>query len=406
MRTKLSLFLKQKNIAAVLKALHLEQAVSRAKIALLTGIAPSTVSNIIDKLEREQIVEYIDGSTTPSSVGRPPVMIRFNPSSFYAIGIEINLFNSRVMVVGIDGRVIKKHRIDVDARTNPDGVLSSLAEATGRLISESGVEWERVMGIGISFRGLIDRTRGLVQRSTSLPEWGQKSVVDIFQKTFPCPSFVENNANAMVLGETRFGNSRGKRNVLGVIVEEGIGGGIMINGRLYLGNHSAAGELGHMSIAPSGPVCHCGNRGCLRTLCSESAVEANAIRIVKSGANTLLEARSDVENPSMTAQDVVNAAQREDTVCIDIINDAARHLGMALVNLVNLLCPEVVVFNNGTLPSYPAFLEEVRRLISERSYSKDLGTPELRISSLGESAVCIGAACVVMDRILAEDRAS
>jgi glucokinase len=180
----------------------------------------------------------------------------------------------------------------------------------------------------------------------------------------------------------------------------------MINGRLYLGDHSAAGELGHMSIAPSGPVCHCGNRGCLRTLCSESAVEANAIRIVKSGANTLLEARSDVENPSMTVQDVVNAAQGGDTVCIDIINDAARHLGMALVNLVNLLCPEVVVFNNGTLPSYPAFLEEVRRLISERSYSKDLGTPELRISSLGESAVCVGAACVVMDRILAEDRTS
>jgi len=406
LRTTLFSFLRQRNIAEVLKTLHLEQVVSRAKIALLTGIAPSTVSNIIDKLEKEQLIEYIDGCSTTSSVGRPPLLIRLNSTSLYAIGIEINLYNSRAVVAGIDGRLIREHRIEVNARNNPDSVLSSLAEATDQLIAESDVDWDRVLGIGVSFRGLIDRTRGFVQRTTSLPEWGRINIIDIFQKTFPCPTFVENNANAMVLGEVRFGSGHGMRNVLGVIVEEGIGGGIIINGQLYLGEHSAAGELGHMSIATSGPICHCGNRGCLRTLCSESAVEANAIRIVKTGVQTLLRGSVDVENPSITAQDVVDAAQKGDEVCINIINDAAHHLGMALVNLVNLLCPEVIVFNNGALPSCQAFLEEIRRLISERSYSKDLGTPELRISSFGENTVCIGAASVVMDRILADGNIS
>jgi len=102
----LSLFLKQKNIAEVLKIVHLEQEVSRAKIAALTGIAPSTVSSIVDKLEKEQIVEYTEESLVPSSIGRPPLLLRFNPKSFYVLGIEINLLSSQVVIVGIEPKEI------------------------------------------------------------------------------------------------------------------------------------------------------------------------------------------------------------------------------------------------------------------------------------------------------------
>jgi predicted NBD/HSP70 family sugar kinase len=400
-RTTLFSIVRQKNIAAVLKVLHLEQGGSRARISSITGISRSTVSSIISKLEELKIVEYTNERRDPSLLGRPGVSLRLNPRAFYALGIEINVFTSRAMLVGPDGGVIAKQDIELNGRANPDQLLATLAEAADRVIYKSGIDRERIIGLGVSFMGLTDYTKGIVIRSTSLPQWNQVNIVEGFQERLDFPAYVENNANAMVLGEARFGIGRGKDNVLGVAIDEGIGGGIVINKRLYTGSHAAAGELGHMSIAQSGPLCHCGNRGCLRTLASESAVEANAIRIVKTGVKTLLRDRGDFDHMKITVQDVIEAARRGDTCCRDIISEAGRYIGKALVNLVNVLSPEMVILNEGPLPTFEPFFEEVKRTIAEGSYAGKLGIPELAISALGEDAVCVGAASVVIDRLLA-----
>jgi N-acetylglucosamine repressor len=400
-RTTLFSIVRQKNIASVLKVLHLERRASRARISSLTGISRSTVSNIISKLEKLQIVEYTNERRDPSLVGRPGVSLRLNPKAFYALGIEINVFTSRAMLVGLDGGVIGKQDIELNGRSNPDQVLSILAEVADQVISKSGTDRERIIGIGVSFMGLTDHTKGIVIRSTSLPEWNRVNIVEGFQERLAFPAYVENNANAMVLGEARFGIGRGKNNVLGVAIDEGIGGGIIINKRLYMGSHAAAGEIGHMSIVQAGPLCHCGNRGCLRTLTSESAVEANAIRIFKTGVKTLLRDREHFDYMKITVQDVIAAARRGDTCCKDIISEAGWYLGKGLVNLVNVLNPEMVILNEGPLPSFEPFFEEVKKTIAEGSYAGKLGTPELAISALGEDAVCVGAASVVMDRLLA-----
>lgn len=400
-RTTLFSIVRQKNIASVLKVLHLEQGASRARISSITGISRSTVSNIISKLEKLQIVEYTNEHRDPSLLGRPGVSLRLNPGAFYALGIEINVFTSRAMLVELDGGVLGKQDIELNGRVNPGQLLATLAEVADQVISKSGIDRERIIGLGVSFMGLTDHTKGIVIRSTSLPEWNQMNIVEGFQERLGFPAYVENNANAMVLGEARFGIGRGKDNILGVVIDEGIGGGIVINKQLYIGSHAAAGEIGHMSIMQAGPLCHCGNRGCLRTLASESAVEANAIRIIKTGVKTLLRDRRDLDHMKLTVQDVIAAARRGDTCCKDIISEAGWHIGTGLVNLVNLLSPEMVILNEGTLPTFEPFLEKVKKTIAEGSYAGRLGIPELAISALGEDAVCVGAASVVMDRLLA-----
>lgn len=392
--------MRRKNIASVLKVLHLEQRVSRAKISSMTGIARSTVSNAIDKLEALDIVEYTSERRDPTLVGRPGALLRFNPRALYALGVEINLFNSRAMLVGLDGAVIERKDVRINGRAHPNRVTDILTEIAEQVISKSGVDRERIIGLGVSFMGLIDHTKGIVVRSTSLPEWNQRSIVEGFEKRFAFQAYAENNANAMVLGEARFGVGRGKRNVLGVTVEEGIGGGIVINKRLYTGSLAAAGELGHMSVGQAGPLCHCGNRGCLRTLASESAVEANAIRIAKTGVKTILRSKEDFDHLKITVQDVIEAAMQGDTVCKDIISEAAGYLCVGLVNLVNVLSPEMIILSDGPLPTYKPFIEEVRRSVAESAYGGELGAPEVVVSALGENAVCIGAATVVMDRFL------
>jgi len=399
-RSTLFSIVRQKNIASVLKVLHLEQRVSRARISSITGIARSTVSNVIEKLEKLQIVEYTNDRRDRTLVGRPAALLRFNPRAFYALGIEINLFNSKAMLVGLDGGVIERRDISLNGRANPNRATDILAEIAEQIISTSGVDRERIIGLGVSFMGLIDHEKGIVVRSTSLPEWNGTSIVEGFQKRFPFEAYAENNANALVLGEARFGAAQGKRNVLGVTIEEGIGGGIVINRRLYTGSLAAAGELGHMSVAQAGPICHCGSRGCLRTLASESAVEANAIRIAKTGVKTILQSREDFDHLKITVRDVIEAARQGDTVCKDIISEAASYLCVGLVNLVNVLSPEMIILSDGPLPTYEPFMEEVRRTVAASAYAGELGAPEVVISALGENAVCIGAASVVMDRIL------
>jgi predicted NBD/HSP70 family sugar kinase len=398
-RSKLLSLLNQRNFAAVLRALYFEAADSRARIVSATGIAPSTVSNIVAQLADEGLVEFTDETPTAPSVGRPPHPIRLSPSAIYLVGVEINILQSRVMLIGIDGTVHSKREIDLNARTNPAQALSTFLDATEELVATPGVDPEIIMGVGVSFRGLVDREKGIVNRTTSLPEWDQLNIVEPFRARFSWPVFAENNANAMALGEARFGIGRGKKHILGLTVEEGIGGGIVLNGRLYLGHHSAAGELGHMIIIPSGPTCHCGNHGCLRTLASESAIEANAIRVLKSGVASLLSQRPEGDKLGVSTLDVVRAADRGDSVSRQIILDAARHLGISLINIANTLSPEMIIFNESPLTRFAPYLEEIERMLREGVYSRRLGIPEIAVSSLKESAVCIGAASSVLDRL-------
>ncbi len=400
-RTILTEDIRKKNIAAVMKVLHLERIVSRAKIASLTGIAPSTASSIITKLEKKKIVEYLDESTTLYSVGRPPLLVRLNPLAFYAVGIDIGVSDASVMIMGLGGKVITRQDIDLKARTDPNRVLAMLADITEEVISESGIDRKRILGLGIGIRGLIDRRKGIVNRSTSLPEWQETGVVEFVQKTLPYPVFLENNANAWILGEARFGAGQGKKNVFGTIIEEGIGSGIIINGQLYTGNYSAAGEFGHMVIIPSGPICSCGNRGCLRTLSSESAIETSVMRIMKSGVQTVLSQNKDMDNPGITAREIVDASRQGDAVCSHVVLEAAKYIGLGLVNVVNTLSPEIIIFNHSSLTLYEPFLEVIRQTVSERAYCREIGIPEIAISNLGENAFCIGAASVVLDRIFA-----
>jgi predicted NBD/HSP70 family sugar kinase len=393
--------LNQKNVAAVVRELYLEQKASRARIASATGVAPSTVTSIVDKLARLNVVESTEELSDPGSVGRPGTLLTLSSDALYALGIEINVFASRVTLVGLRGTVEEEERVTVDARSAPHKALSLLAEAADKVVTRSGVERDRVMGLGVGFMGYIDSANGEVLRSTSLAGWNRIRITDIFERTLSMPVFVENNGNAMVLGEARFGAGQGRSNLLGVAVDQGMGGGIIIDRRLYTGSHGAAGEFGHMSVAEAGPICHCGNKGCLRTLACESAIEANAARIMRTGVSSLLRQKPGFDHSLFTIHEIIEAAQQGDMLCGDLIFEASRYLGMGLVNLVNALNPDMVIFNDGPLPNYEPFFGSIARMVTEGCWAGEQGVPDLRISALKANAVSVGAATVVLDRVLA-----
>jgi N-acetylglucosamine repressor len=394
--------LAKKNVSLVLQVLHLEGAASRARLASLARISRSTVSNIIAELERLGIVAHVGEAEEPGGIGRPGMLIRLNPDSLVVVGVDIGISSSKVMLVRADGSVTARVQVDTDARRDANRTLQQVSEAIESAVSNPAVDRDRIVGIGVSFRGLIDRSGRSVRRSTSLPLWNG---LDISQMLKPncirrVPVYLENNANSMLLGEARFGVAKGVDNAIGVTVEEGIGGAILINRRLYTGSQGAAAEFGHISIAQAGPICHCGNKGCLRTLSSESAIESNALRIVKTGAVTLLRSAGEIEPSAISTRDVIDAAKRGDLVSREIIAEAATALGAAIINLVNALDPGMVVFSKDLLPTYQPFWEKVTNIIANGTYGRKEGFPRLVVSQLGEDAVCVGAASCVIDRIM------
>lgn len=390
-----------KSVAMVLNALHFESQISRIGVARKTGMSPSTVSAIMERLVEEEVVYPVGSVPSATGAGRRPVLYEIDANAFYLVGIDIQVERAVVVLIDCRGGVQGSDSIKVDTAADPpDATLTSIIEVTERLIVCSGIERAKLIGIGISFLGLIDRDKGVAVYSSTLPQWQGVQCVRLVESSLRVPTFLENDANAMVLGEVRFGVAQGKNHVFGVWVGRGLGGGIVLNKELIGGHLSTAGELGHIIIHPNGPLCTCGNRGCLKALASENAIEANAQRMMRSDAAPGLRKRTRRFGRDITVQDVIEEAESGCETCTQVLYDAADAIGLGLVTVVNLLSPEMIVLNRSILTSYTPFLDRIRRSVEDHIYSRKMACPEIVLGTLGENALAIGAATLALDSFL------
>jgi predicted NBD/HSP70 family sugar kinase len=394
--------LENKSTATVLNALHLTDRLSRVELARRTNMAASTVSSIVEHLVTQQAVRAVGSGRSTSGAGRRPVLYEIEPEAFYVVGIDLRVDEARIVVVNSKGRVVDSEVLTIDTAADAsEVVLERMVKRTGVRIEQSGIDKNRLLGIGLSFLGLIDKSAGVAVYSSTLPQWQGVNFVQPFEEALGLPTFLENNANALTLGEARYGVGRDRTNVFGVWLSRGLGSGIVANKELYTGNFSTAGEFGHIIVYPNGPLCTCGNRGCLKTVASESTIEANAVRMIKSDAAPRLRDKTNGLSRDVTIRDIIEEADRGCKTCSELLNEAADAIGLGLVTVVNLISPEMVIFNESMLTSYPPFMNRIREQVSERIYSRKLVCPEIVLGTLGEEALAIGAASLVPDNILA-----
>jgi len=263
-----------------------------------------------------------------------------------------------------------------------------------------GEKEKYISGIGLSVPGLIDIKRGLSIFAPNIPDWHNIPLVELFQKRFSLPVYIENDARAMALGEARFGAARGYENILCINVGHGIGGGLIVNGELYRGSSSAAGEIGHQTIIPTGPLCHCGNRGCLEIMASGYAIAASAIRVVNAGGNTIIRDIVDGKIDKITAEVVSKAALMGDVIAIKLIKEAGQYLGIGLANAINLFSPQIVIIGGGVALSGDILFDEVRNIINDRAFITMISRPEIIPSMLGENASVLGASALVLSNTI------
>ena len=309
--------------------LHLireRQPISRADIAKATGLRPGTVSAIVNRLIRERLV--YEGVEGPSTGGRPPKYLYVNAESAYVLAVDVGVTETSYAVSDFNGRILMQKA--VVTRGAPESFLTSLAREIKTLI-RAQYPRARFEAVGVSVPGLVDRADGSLITSPNLG-WQAVPVRALLEAELKLPVFVENDANAAAFAELWYGplDELSTRTLLCVLVVEGLGTGLIINGELHVGTSIGLGGFGHMTVDPNGPPCSCGRRGCWETFASDRATVARYRELTKkSGVRTVTQ--------------IVSLAGEGDPAALSVIETTARYLGEGIVSLAHGLSPQVIV---------------------------------------------------------------
>jgi glucokinase len=298
------------------------------------------------------------------------------------------------------GKMLSKDVRPTLTREGVEDTITRLISAIRDALARQNLATAGLEAICVACAGGVDSSRGVVVTpSPNMPGWDDIPLGDILQQKLGMQVFVVNDASAAALGEHLFGAGKGAADMVLFTVGTGIGGGIIIDGQLYLGARGGAGELGHMTVEAGGPLCRCGNTGCLEMLASGRAVERDAIARLRRGEKSILPelCRGDIE--SITAEQVGEAAHRGDPLALDVINRAACYLGIGMVNAVNIFNPQMVVIGGGMAELGDLLIEPGRRLVAGRAFSISSRAVRIVAASLGNEAGVYGAAAYARQQV-------
>ena len=340
--------------------LHLireRQPISRADIAKYTGLRPGTVSSIVNRLIKNNLV--YEGTEGPSSGGRRPKYLVINSESFYVLAIDIGVMDTVYAVSDFNGRILQQRSMLTEG--DPVTFMNSLADSIESL-RQSQFSRSRFASVGVSVPGLIDRETGTLVSSPNL-EWSDVPIRSILETRLGLPVYVENDANAAAFSELWYGpiDEASVRTLLFILVVEGLGTGLIINGQLRVGSRFGLGGFGHMSIDPNGELCSCGRRGCWETFASERATVERFHRVTaKQGL------------PVVGISDLITRAKKGDEMALESLNITAEYLGEGISNLVHGIYPECVVIGGNITAAWPI----IEPIIRERLHSRYVVSPD------------------------------
>lgn len=303
--------------------------------------------------------------------------------------IDLGGTNVRALIATLDGDIAGSDHRPSRTAEGLEITLRTMEECLLAACEKAGINISALSGVGIASPGWVDIQAGVVPAAPQLPGWRNVPLVRIMGERLGVPVLLENDANAAALGENVFGAGRGTRHMLYITVSTGIGGGIIVDGKLYGGARGSAGEIGHTVIDPAGPICPCGNNGCLEILASGTAIARRAESVEARGESTTL-TRIKEQEGLLTARLVAEAARAGDLESAEIYAEAGRFLGLSLGNAVNLLSPEMIVIGGGVAKSATLFLPQTENTMKAVALSEPLRHVRLTLSELGDNAGALG----------------
>lgn len=374
--------MKKLNQQVILEIIHNNSPISRARIAEVTGLSPATVSNIVKELLEMELVR--ETSRGESRGGRKPVLLELNPSGAYLIGLEWGIAEIKGVLMDLSKRVKAVRDMPVDTYQVGDFIDSTLE--TIDIFSHKVDHPERIYGVGIGVHGLVNPEKGVSLFAPHF-KWEDVPIKEYLRKRMGYPVLLDNDVRMMALAE----KWDGKDNFIFINTGPGIGAAIVLDGRLHFGRDFSAGEFGHMTIVEEGPLCSCGNFGCLEALISVD-------RLVREFNPDLHQGLSygglkeEWGRLIMTAKKGQNKAR-------EILTDAARYLGTGIANLVNLLNPESIIIGGDFIVAEKIIFPLIKEQVSKKALSIPSRKLKIMPTVFGENAGAVGAATMVLQKL-------
>lgn len=312
----------------------------------------------------------------------------------FLIGVDMGGTNVRMGIITPDGMVFKKNQYSIDTSKKASELIEELISKLKDLIQKGLKDSKQLIGIGIGIAGLINMKKGFISESPNIRDLKDFKLRDFFEKEISCPIAVENDANAFTLGEGWVGAAKNCKHYCGITLGTGVGGGIVVEGKILHGTVGMAGEVGHMVIDPEGPLCGCGGRGCLEVYASGTAIRRMASEAVEKGNGVLKFSGGDPKK--LTSEDVFKAAKSGDETAKKIFSEMGRYLGLGLVNLIHLFNPEKIVIGGKVSEAWDYFIPKAIKTVQERSMKGPRETVEIVKAKCGDDAGILGAAYSVL----------
>jgi glucokinase len=304
------------------------------------------------------------------------------------LAIDVGGTNIKIALIANSGK-IKVKKVFPTGKTQGKDLINTLVSYVENLLKELKLKKSNLSGIGIGLPGTINTVRGLVHSLTNIPGFKNVPLKKILEKKLGCPIFLDNDANLMALGEYYFGAGQRAENVVCLTLGTGVGGGLIINGKLYRGNYFAAGEIGHIPLDENGGRCNCGGWGCLETYIGNRYLIRKAIHRINKTAKTSL------SKVNLTPEKITQAAKKKDKLAIQIWKETGRHLGVALAGVANLLSPDKIIIGGGLAQAGHFLFKPLRQTIRLRAMALPAKKVKVVKAQLGEDAGLIGAAVLV-----------
>lgn len=380
---------------AVLGAIR-HGALTRGAIAERLGLSLPFVSSLIKELQAGGLVA--EGNTVPSSGGRRPRALLLSQNLGLVLGLDLGAVVPRAVVADFAGEILS--RVDLPARclSQVESLVGAVVGLVPEALGSSGVDASRIRAVGLSIQAMVDREAGLCFKAGHLHSEGVL-VGPPLQERLGRMVAIDDVSRCLALGESFYGAGKGVDNLLVVLVDTGVGAGLVVDGEVFRGSDGIALELGHVSVADDGPRCRCGNRGCVQTYASATALVESARLALADGVNSLLSRV--VEQRTLAIEDILAAARAGDKLSYRLLARAGEALGSALASALNLLGSKLVIIHSPVPGLASALLESVRHQIRMRALPELSHRVRVEEGWLGPFGPAMGAAVLATNVALA-----
>lgn len=348
----------------VLSIIRKDSSVSRTEIFERTNISKPTVTRIIQDLLDEGLVVELGRSDVLS--GRKPVNIGLNPNAYYTIGINLTKGYIYASVMDFSMNLKYKSITGIQQVKNEKDFLKTIDQIVNKLLQNSGILKEQVLGIGVGVPGIVNFETGEILDFGFTHNFPNMKLKEHLEETFGLKVLVDNNANTRALGEYWYGYGVGYSNIVFVICNEGIGSGIICEGNILRGKNNITGEIGHMTINIDGRKCTCGRLGCIEAYCSTDSITAFAKRALRNGVASSLLYEKNGNLDEIDYKNICECYDSGDDLCNQLMEDAACILSAGLQNLIALIAPEMLILSGNLFDASKTFFNRVVELTRER----------------------------------------